>query len=54
MRSVIFLVVYGVLYFHFQLWRLTDSFVQPPLFYGVVAGFVLFDLLEMGFIRSYE
>jgi hypothetical protein len=52
MRTIIFLSTYAYLYRWADFGRLRDGLELPPLFWGVLAGFVFYDLVVTGVIPA--
>ena len=52
MHTIIFVITYAYLYKWARLGRLTDRLELPPLFWGILAGFILYDLVASGIIPT--
>ena len=51
MHTIIFLATYFYLYNWCDFGRLWDTIELPPLFFGVLYGFVVYDLIKAGVIK---
>jgi len=54
MHTLIFILVYTVLYKWCDFGRLRDGLELPPLFWGVMVSFIFYDLIIYGIIPTEE
>ena len=51
MHTIIFLATYVYLYKWCDFGRLQDGLKLPPLFFGVLFAFIMYDLIKIGVIE---